>query len=209
MSSLSSPPRLPGSAAQRGPATRDRLLDAAAEVIAEGGYAAATVAAVAERCGVATGALYRHFPSKAELMVELFRRAADEQLESMQAAAAEAETFVGKLEAVLRDYATTTLDNPRMSWALVYEPVDLAVDLERLACRRRYCEDLAHLLRLAVDAGELPPQDPAMSAAATVGALAEGLAGALTAPPVKGSARRALIENLTRFCRRGVGVVSE
>jgi AcrR family transcriptional regulator len=59
--------------AARGEATRERLLSAAVELLEEGGYAAASVAAIAERGGVSAGALYRHFPSKAELFVEVFR----------------------------------------------------------------------------------------------------------------------------------------
>ena len=53
--------------------TRERLLAAAQELIEEGGYGAASVAAIAERTGVAAGTLYRHFDSKQELFVEVFR----------------------------------------------------------------------------------------------------------------------------------------
>jgi AcrR family transcriptional regulator len=49
--------------------TRDRLIRAAREVLERGGYATASVIAIAERAGVSAGALYRHFPSKAELFV--------------------------------------------------------------------------------------------------------------------------------------------
>ena len=55
------------------PTTRDRLLAAAKELIEDGGYAAASVIAIAERAGVAAGTLYRHFASKEELFVEVFR----------------------------------------------------------------------------------------------------------------------------------------
>src|SRR5205807_1845518 len=41
----------------------------------ERGYASATVQAVAARAQVATGSVYRHFPSKGELFAEVFRRA--------------------------------------------------------------------------------------------------------------------------------------
>ena len=68
--------------------TRTRLLRAGVEVLEAGGYAAASVAAIAERAGVATGTLYRHFPSKADLFVELFRAIGDAELEAMQEAAA-------------------------------------------------------------------------------------------------------------------------
>ena len=71
----------------RGQDTRTRLLRAGVEVLEAGGYAAASVAAIAERAGVATGTLYRHFPSKADLFVELFRAIGDAELAAMQEAA--------------------------------------------------------------------------------------------------------------------------
>ena len=56
-----------------GLATRERLLAAARELIEDGGYGSASVAAIAERAGVAAGTLYRHFASKEDLFVDVFR----------------------------------------------------------------------------------------------------------------------------------------
>src|SRR5690554_2154763 len=55
--------------------TRQRLLSAARDIVAAEGFAAATAAAVAARSGVAAGTIYRHFPSKPELVAEVFRYA--------------------------------------------------------------------------------------------------------------------------------------
>ena len=52
---------------------RAAILDAAVDLLSEQGYAGCSMAAVAARAGVATGSVYRHFPNKAELVVELFR----------------------------------------------------------------------------------------------------------------------------------------
>ena len=43
-------------------ATRERIVAAALDQVAAGGYASAGVQAVAARAGVAVGTLYRHFP---------------------------------------------------------------------------------------------------------------------------------------------------
>jgi AcrR family transcriptional regulator len=51
----------------RGQATRERLLAAARELFGERGYEATSVEAVLSASGVARGALYHHFQSKAEL----------------------------------------------------------------------------------------------------------------------------------------------
>ncbi|MBP2368290.1 TetR/AcrR family transcriptional regulator [Pseudonocardia parietis] len=54
--------------AQRGHEVRQRLLDAAAELIAERGWAAVSTRAVAERAGVAPGLVHYHFTSVQELL---------------------------------------------------------------------------------------------------------------------------------------------
>jgi AcrR family transcriptional regulator len=53
--------------------TRDRLLNAAADVFAERGYDGTRVADIATAAGVSNAALYAHFGSKAELLVEALR----------------------------------------------------------------------------------------------------------------------------------------
>jgi AcrR family transcriptional regulator len=53
--------------------TRERLLKAAAEVFAVGGYDGTRVADIASAAHVSNGALYSHFESKAELLVASLR----------------------------------------------------------------------------------------------------------------------------------------
>jgi len=54
--------------------TRERLLDAAAEVFNRLGYHGASLEAVAEAAGYTKGAVYSNFASKAELFVALAER---------------------------------------------------------------------------------------------------------------------------------------
>ena len=49
--------------------SRAALIDAALEEFSTKGYEAATVAAIAERAGVTTGALYAHFAGKLDLLL--------------------------------------------------------------------------------------------------------------------------------------------
>ena len=65
---------------------RERITAAARELIAEGGYVAAQVAAVADRAGVAVGTVYRHFPSKSDLFAAVFREASQHEVDAMRAA---------------------------------------------------------------------------------------------------------------------------
>jgi AcrR family transcriptional regulator len=52
----------------RSRATRQRLLEAAIECMAEVGWSASTVAVVAERAGVSRGAAQHHFPTREDLV---------------------------------------------------------------------------------------------------------------------------------------------
>jgi AcrR family transcriptional regulator len=188
--------------------TRERLLHSAAELIAEGGYTTASVAAIAERAGLAVGALYRHFPSKAELFVEVFRSVAEQEHTAMQAAAERYSTFEERLEAVIRTYAMSAFDNRHLAWALVYEPVDPLVDAERLAYRRRYREGMVDLLRDGVHAGTIPEQDVELAAAALVGAISEALVGPLSPLSGKPSSQEAIVDAIVDICRGAVGLTT-
>jgi AcrR family transcriptional regulator len=190
--------------------TRERLLRAAQELIEEGGYGGASVAAIAERAGVAAGTLYRHFDSKEGLFVELFRAVCsrEEQVMREAAVAMGSASAVARLEEVLATFAERALRNPRLAWALIAEPVDPLVDAERLAYRERYASIVADELRAAIDAGELPQQDVELTAAALVGGVGEALVGPLSPVSGKRPATDELVLALRTFVRRAAGAGS-
>lgn len=184
-------------------AVRERIVDAAIAQLDEGGYASATVQAVASRAGVATGSLYRHFPSKADLLAEVFRRAAQREVDVMAAVAAEADRpATERLAAAVEAFARRALAAPERAYALLAEPVDPAVDAERLIFRRAYRDVLQGALEEGVTTGELAPHDTATVAAALVGAIGEALVGPLS--PAAGRAGRgrheALVAGIVQFC---------
>lgn len=53
--------------------TRDAVIRAARQLFASLGYAAASVAAIAEAAGVTKGALFHHFENKEELFLQIWR----------------------------------------------------------------------------------------------------------------------------------------
>jgi AcrR family transcriptional regulator len=188
--------------------TRERLLRSARELIEEDGYGAASVIAIAERAGVAAGTLYRHFASKEDLFVEVFRSVCEREVQAMAAAAAampDSATDVDRLVTVLATFAGRALRRPRLAWALIAEPVDPLVDAERLAYRERYRAMTEATLRDAIAAGELPEQDVELTAAALVGGCGEALVGPLS--PLGGGQPRSedILAALQIFVRRAVG----
>ena len=141
-------------------AVRERIVAAARELVAHGGYAEAQVAAVAERAGVATGTVYRYFPSKAELFAEVFRHASQREVDAVVAAAADARASAPeRIATAVETFARRALRGRRLAWALIAEPVDPAVEAERLVFRRAYRDAFAAVIETGVAAGELPRQD--------------------------------------------------
>jgi AcrR family transcriptional regulator len=185
-------------------AARDRIAAAARELIARGGYAEAQIAAVAERAGVATGTVYRHFPSKADLFAEVFRTASQHEVDALAAGAAVASGgTAGRIAAAVETFARRALRAPRLAWALLAEPVDPAIEAERLAFRRAYRDALRGVIDDGVEAGEVPAQDTEVAAAALVGAIGEAMVGPLS-PTAATDDPEAVVAALRDFCIRSV-----
>jgi AcrR family transcriptional regulator len=161
-------------------ALRDAIVVAAMEQLAEHGYAGCSVAAVAERAGIAVGTVYRHFPTKAELVVRVFRQVVSREVEAVRAASEQPGDATGRVVAVFETFAARALKAPRLAYALLAEPVDALIDAERLEFRRAFRDVVAEHVADGVRAGVLPAQDAKITAAALVGAAAEVLIGPLT-----------------------------
>lgn len=186
-------------------ATRARITAAARDLIAEGGYVAAQVAPVADRAGVAVGTVYRHFPSKSDLFAEVFREASQHEVDAMREAIESAEGPAGvRIAAGIEAFARRALRGKRLAWALLAEPVDPAVEAERLEFRHSYRDLMAEVIRAGIEAGELPPQDADATAAALIGAVGEAMLGPLS-PTSNGGDSEPLIASLIIFCTRAIG----
>ncbi|WP_280427548.1 TetR/AcrR family transcriptional regulator [Nocardia brasiliensis] len=88
----------------RSRATRQRLLEATIDCLAETGWAAATVAVVAERAGVSRGAAQHHFPTREDLITAALEYMFDtrtQQAKDEAVAMAEVASGVGRTEAVV------------------------------------------------------------------------------------------------------------
>lgn len=177
------------------PSTRDALVDAAAQLLDEGGPGAVTLREVGHLAGVSHNAPYKHFTSKEALLAAVAAR----ELRRQSAAAAAATT----LQSVLHGYVEWALAHPERfrlvfgSWSAGSAELAAAAETARAA-----------LIALAAEeqrAGRLPPGDPerlaALLQALAHGAVALALAGHLSADG-KGHASPAdLVEDLTGHLR--------
>ena len=183
-------------------AARERIVSAALTQLAEGGYASASVVAVARRAGVATGSVYRHFPSKGDLFAEAFRRAAQREVDVLVSMTDLHEPVAQRLAAWVEAFVRRALAEPVRAYALIAEPVDPAVEAERLTFRRAYADLFERALRDGMRAGQLTQLDAELAATAIVGALAEALVGPLQR---REAGADALVAGLQTFVLQSVG----
>ena len=182
-------------------ATRERIVAAALAQVAEGGYGSAGVQSIAARAGVAVGTVYRHFHSKGELFAEVFTRASERELHVVaEVGAADGRSASERIAAGAEAFCRRALAAPVLAYALLAEPVDPAVESERLRLRRGYRDVFAAVLADGAESGELRPHDPNTLAAALVGALGEALVGPLSAANGHGRRNEALVASLVQFC---------
>ncbi|MDX3931497.1 MAG: TetR/AcrR family transcriptional regulator [Stenotrophomonas sp.] len=184
---------------------RERILLAARELVAAGGYRNAPVTAVAAQAGVSTGLIYRHFPSKAELFVEVLSAAVEHEVEILEGIAAGPEPAPQRLRLAITAFVRRALAGPGLAHAFIVEPVDPEVEAERMRGRRRFGDVFRRLVEDGIASGAFPAQDADVTAACIVGAFTEALVGP-TAPSRQAHRdEHALADSISAFCLRAAG----
>ncbi|MGY0017497.1 TetR/AcrR family transcriptional regulator [Streptomyces sp. YJ-C3] len=184
-------------------AAREHLIACATAVVAEVGWAQASVTAVADSAGIAAGSVYQHFPSKAALAVEVFRRAAGHEVDVLGEVLRGPGDPVERLARGVEVFARRALENRGLAHALLAAPAEPAVGAERIDFRRRYRALFAEVVREGRAAGQLPPQNAEITAAALTGAVGEVLVDPLGA--ADGSTNGELLAELTAAALRCAG----
>jgi AcrR family transcriptional regulator len=197
--------RLSPRVAARQADARRRILEAARVVVAEQGFAAAQVAVVAQMADVATGSIYRHFPSKASLFSEMMRVVCVRELEVVRAITSEpGRAAADRLVAAVATFVDRALRGEGLAYAVIVEPMDPDVDQVRLEARAGLAGALAELITEGVEAGEFPSQDARVRGAAIVGAFLEGVVAPLAERGVRTPDRAAISAEIADFARAGV-----
>ncbi|MBF5002246.1 TetR/AcrR family transcriptional regulator [Nocardia sp. BSTN01] len=146
----------------RSRATRQRLLEATIDCLADMGWAAATVAVVAERAGVSRGAAQHHFPTREDLITAALEYMFDTrmaQAKTEAAAVTEVAQGVGRTEAVVaqlvESYTTPLFKAALQVWT--HAAAD-PVLRERIVPLEAHFGRVSH--RLAVEALGVDDSDP-------------------------------------------------
>jgi AcrR family transcriptional regulator len=185
---------------------RARIVLAARRLIAAGSLRETSMTAVAREVGLSTGALYRYFPSKAELFVEVLTDAVAHEVSILRSIVDRPGPASPRLRAAVTSFASRALAGPNLAYAFIAEPAEQPVEAARLVCRRQFSDVFKDVLHQGVVAGEFPPQPIEISAACIVGAFTEALVRPV-APVSAGTkpAAEQLIKAIVEFCARAAG----
>ncbi|MEQ1440765.1 TetR/AcrR family transcriptional regulator [Fontimonas sp. SYSU GA230001] len=183
---------------------RQRIVRAARKLIARDGFRGASMTAVAAAAGMSTGALYRYFPSKAELYVELLTEAVRHECTILEGIVSGRGTARQRLRAAVESFARRALEGPNLAYAFIAEPADPEVDAARIVCREQFSAVFAKVLKDGIASGEFPPQPVDVSAACIVGAFTEALVRPVT-PSVRHAKDSTLVAAIADFCTRAAG----
>jgi AcrR family transcriptional regulator len=133
--------------------THGLMLDAAGSLLSQGGPEAVTHLRVADEAGVARATVYRHWPNRADILVDLLRRGVDLNLAQLPVDT----SIEGRVTGVLRAFAAALSGDSGQTLSAM---IGLAEwDEEVFAALERMTEFgprmLRSLLSLGVDQGEL------------------------------------------------------
>jgi AcrR family transcriptional regulator len=151
-------------------AERERIMRAAYELFQRDGSKETSVHDVLRATGLSTRAFYRHFDSKDELVLEMYRVDCDRVTALVDAAVAAAPTPLGALEAWIDQSLAVVYDARRLRHAVVLSSTEVASAVGFTAVKNAGLADqresLVELLRAGKEAGVFPHADPAIDAIA-------------------------------------------
>jgi AcrR family transcriptional regulator len=168
-------------------ATRKKLLDAAASIVAKQGAMAASLDAIAEKAGLTKGAVYSNFANKEELIEEL-ASVAGLAVDATELFEDDTQSLVDLLDAYGREIESMFRTASAKTWRLTYEILNFAQHNARIrrdiASGWRESREMGadFLERVAANNGtELPLSGVEMSL--VIEALALGVAQLRTIDP--------------------------
>ncbi|HZC41381.1 MAG TPA: helix-turn-helix domain-containing protein, partial [Streptosporangiaceae bacterium] len=135
----------PGGARVRDPGRRDKILAAAADLVASRGYHAVSLADIGAAAGIVGSGVYRHFGSKSAILDALLDQALDRLHGNAARAMASAAPAGQVLTALVADHVAFAVDDRRLVQLYQREVHTLPdADRRRLRLRQRdYIEEWA------------------------------------------------------------------
>lgn len=139
---------------RRDPDRKEKILAAAAELVAHRGFHSVSMAEIGARVGISGAAVYRHFDNKNTLLLALFDRSLDGLLSEESAIVAGRDDVPGALRALIERQVDFVVDEREFA-RVYYREVDHLSPDDQVRLRRKqrqYVEEWVHLVREFDDA---------------------------------------------------------
>lgn len=184
---------------------RARFLAAAIDLVAQVGFRETQVNAIAEHAGMAPATLYRYFSSRESLLVEVVSHVSQHEVNVVAGIAMGNDEPAKLLRECAYAFGSRAIRAKQLGYALVAEPVDSAIEIERLKYRSKLMRVFETIIERGMRNGDFVSQNPEVSSACIVGSLFEALVGPL-ARNNESTDRQRLerVREIADFCVRAV-----
>lgn len=153
---------------------REAVIEAARDLFVERDYDRVSIAQILERSGVSRGALYHHFATKLDLFVAVYKASETRVIGQIAARmAGSSNPFEALLDGAKAYLRLCETDEEFRRIGLTQSRAVLGWERWRTAASELGIAVVLALVSAAIEAGELPPQDPETVAQILLGALIE------------------------------------
>lgn len=155
----------------RDPERKNRILTAAADLVARKGYHAVSIAEIGAAAGITGSGVYRHFDSKSAVLVALFDRVIDNLLRDEQEILSHNEDLSHTLDLLITGQVQFVVDDRELA-QVYYNEINNLPDEDRRGLRRKqrlYLEEWVHLVNELRD--DLSDTDSRAVVHAAIGAI--------------------------------------
>ena len=156
-------------------AGRERILDAALDVIARRGYSAAGVQEIVNLSATSKGSFYFHFPSKEKMAMALVERMSDKLVAKVRDSVRNQPTPLHRVSASIETLISIFARKRNLAQVLLLNIMGngKATDKKFLPIRERFSHLIQEELDAAVQAGQIQPIDTVLVSRVWVGGLQE------------------------------------
>jgi AcrR family transcriptional regulator len=158
---------------ERGRTTRERLIAVGCDLFGSRGYEATSIGAILEEAGLARGAFYHHFATKAELFDAVLDRLIAQLADAATAAARTVDDPVERLRAAFSSWLDDALDPAVQRIALLDAVAVVGWERYRELDEQHTLGRTKAALRRIARSGRLPEQDVEMLAHMLLAAVGE------------------------------------
>lgn len=153
--------------------TKDDILDAAAQIISQKGYHAASMQDIAQAVNLQKASLYHHISSKQEILLALLDRALDLLIEHIQSVISQPLPPEEKLRNAIDAYLQAMLDHRDLAAVLLLEHRSLQPEMrsKHIPRRDRFERLWRDLILEGMQQSVFTCKDPAMASRSLLGVL--------------------------------------